>query len=110
MLSKELEKTIESSVLFAQEANHEFVTVEHLLLALLENDSVIEVLSAVDADMDVLEESLIEHMDQNVPLIPEDSDKTTQPSVGFHRVIKRAVIHSQNSGSKVVEGSNVYSF
>jgi len=107
MLSKELESTIELAVRFAQEANHEFVTIEHLFLALLENSSALEVLTAVDADVEELAINLSEHLDKNVPLLAEGSESGTQPSIGFQRVIKRAVLHSQNSGGKVVEGSNV---
>lgn len=107
MLSLELEKSIEVAVRQAQEAKHEFVTIEHLLLALLENQSAKEVLLAVDANLEKLAQNLEEHLKTEVPLITEDGNFRTQPGVGFQRVIKRAVLHSQNSGGKVVEGAHV---
>ena len=107
MLSQDLELTIEAAVVHAQEKRHEFVTVEHLLLALLDNHFANGVLVATGADIEALAEKLIQHIDNEVPVIPDGSDIRTQPSVGFQRVIKRAVLHCQSSGGKVVEGSNV---
>jgi len=107
MLSQELENSIESAVRHAQESGHEFVTIEHLLLALLDNHSAQGVLLAAQADIPRLATQLLEHIDNEVPVIPEHSDIRTQPSIGFQRVIKRAVLHCQNAGGKVVEGANV---
>ena len=107
MLSQNLEKTIESAVRHAQESAHEFVTIEHLMLALLDNDSAQGVLLAVDADIPRLATQLLEHIDEQMTVIPEDSEARTQPSIGFQRVIKRAVLNCQNAGGKVVEGANV---
>ena len=107
MLSQDLENSIENAVRHAQESAHEFVTIEHLLLALLDNHYANQVLVAADADISRLASELLEHIDEQVPNIPEGSDIRTQPSIGFQRVIKRAVLHCQNSGGKVVEGSNV---
>lgn len=107
MLSQDLENSIESAVRHAQESGHEFVTIEHLMLALLDNHFANNVLVATGADIPKLASDLLEHIDTQVPVIPEESDIRTQPSIGFQRVIKRAVLHCQNSGGKVVEGSNV---
>ncbi len=107
MLSQDLENSIENAVRHAQEARHEFVTIEHLLLALLDNHLANQVLVAADADITRLAADLLEHIDTQTPVIPEGSEVRTQPSIGFQRVIKRAVLHCQNSGGKVVEGSNV---
>ncbi len=107
MLSPELEKTIEFSVQFAQDGKHEFVTVEHLLLALLDNQSARNVLIACGTDMEQLRKDLHEHIQENVPQLNEEIEAHTQPSMGFQRVIKRAVLHGQSSGNKVVEGANL---
>ena len=107
MLSQDLENSIENAVRHAQESGHEFVTIEHLLLALLDNHFANQVLHATGADIPKLAADLLEHIDEQVPVIPEGSDIRTQHSIGFQRVIKRAVLHCQNSGGKVVEGSNV---
>ncbi len=107
MLSQDLENSIENAVRHAQESGHEFVTIEHLMLALLDNHFANNVLVATGADIPKLATDLLEHIDTQVPVIPEGSDIRTQPSIGFQRVIKRAVLHCQNSGGKVVEGSNV---
>ena len=107
MLSQDLENSIENAVRHAQEARHEFVTIEHLLLALLDNHLANQVLVAADADITRLAADLLEHIDTQTPVIPEGSEVRTQPSIGFQRVIKRAVLYCQNSGGKVVEGSNV---
>ena len=108
MLSSELEQSIEFSVQIAQEAKHEFVTVEHLLLGLLENDSARTVLLACGADIAMLNKDLVEHLQNNIPTLDVELENRTQPSLGFQRVIKRAVLHRQSSGSKeVVEGAHV---
>ena len=108
MLSSELEQSIEFSVQIAQEAKHEFVTVEHLLLGLLENDSARTVLLACGADIAMLNKDLVEHLQNNIPQLDAELENRTQPSLGFQRVIKRAVLHRQSSGSKeVVEGAHV---
>jgi len=107
MLSQDLENSIENAIRHAQESAHEFATIEHLLLALLDNHHANSVLVAADADITRLAADLLEHIETQVPVIPEGSEVRTQPSIGFQRVIKRAVLHCQNSGGKVVEGSNV---
>ena len=107
MISKELETSLNVAVKIAHEAKHEFVTTEHLLVALLDNSSAIDVLRACSADIDQLRMSLTEHLAHNVPLLPEDAEVSTQPSVGFQRVLQRAIVHVQSSGKEDVEGANV---
>ena len=108
MLSAELEKTISFAVQVAQEAYHEFVTTEHLLLALLDNRSAQAVIGACGGDIEALRKQLVRYMEENLPHLPEDDDDfQTQPSIGFQRVIQRAVLHVQGSGKGQVEGANV---
>ena len=108
MLSSELEKTLNFAVQVAHDARHEFVTTEHLLLALLDNNSALLVLQACGADIDKLRHSLTEHLKEHVTHLPENSeDIQTQPSIGFQRVLQRAIVHVQSSGKSQVEGENV---
>lgn len=107
MISKELEKTLNLAVKIAHEARHEFVTAEHLLLALLDNSSALDVLRACHADIDQLRMLLTEHLSLNMPTIAIDSEAKTQPSIGFQRVLQRAIVHVQSSGKEDVEGANV---
>lgn len=107
MISKELEKSLNFAVNVAQDARHEFVTTEHLLLALLENSSAMAVLQACAADLDQLRSDISLHLGDNVPQIDVHSEVTTQPSVGFQRVLQRAIVHVQSSGRTEVEGENV---
>src|SRR5690606_32085225 len=87
---------------------HEFMTVEHLLLALLDNQAAVAVLRACGADMDRLRHELSEFIDSTTPLIPsQDTERETQPTLGFQRVLQRAVFHVQSSGKGEVDGSNV---
>lgn len=108
MLSRDLESTLNTTFLGANAKRHEFVTVEHLLLALLDNHSAIDVLNACGADIDVLRSDLGEFIESTTPLLPEgDSDRETQPTLGFQRVIQRAIFHVQSSGKNEVQGENV---
>ncbi|MBX2858742.1 MAG: ATP-dependent Clp protease ATP-binding subunit ClpA [Cellvibrionaceae bacterium] len=108
MLSKELETTLNSAFKGARVKRHEFMTVEHLLLALLDNESAASVLRACGADLNVLKRDLSEFVDSTTPLIPEDDeDRETQPTLGFQRVLQRAVFHVQSSGKSEVTGANV---
>ncbi len=108
MLSKDLELTLNAAFKNAREKRHEFMTVEHLLLALLDNDSAIKVLNACGADLSQLRNELLEFVDSTTPLIPNnDPDRETQPTLGFQRVLQRAVFHVQSSGKKEVTGANV---
>ena len=108
MLSKDLELTLNSAFKNARDKRHEFMTVEHLLLALLDNDSAVGVLKACGAELGPLEQELLEFVDSTTPLIPDsDGDRETQPTLGFQRVLQRAVFHVQSSGKKEVTGANV---
>ncbi len=108
MLSKDLELTLNEAFKNARDKRHEFMTVEHLLLALLDNDSAVRVLKACGADMTRLREELNDFVDSTTPLIPSnDTERETQPTLGFQRVLQRAVFHVQSSGKKEVTGANV---
>ena len=107
MISKELEKSLNFAVSVAHDARHEFVTTEHLLLALLENSSAMAVLQACTADLEQLRLELTLHLGDNVPQMDEQSEVKTQPSIGFQRVLQRAIVHVQSSGRSEVEGENV---
>src|SRR5690606_18135659 len=108
MLSKDLELTLNAAFKSAREKRHEFMTVEHLLLALLDNESAIKVLGACGADVNKLRNELTDFVDSTTPLIPAgDSERETQPTLGFQRVLQRAVFHVQSSGKKEVTGANV---
>jgi len=108
MLSKDLEQTLNEAFRGARAKRHEFMTVEHLLLALLDNNDAIRVLKACGADIGGLRGDLVEFVDATTPLIPEEEDeRETQPTLGFQRVLQRAVFHVQSSGKSEVTGANV---
>ncbi|EPO2946536.1 TPA: ATP-dependent Clp protease ATP-binding subunit ClpA [Vibrio cholerae] len=108
MLNKELESSLNGAFARARDKRHEFMTVEHLLLALLENDAAREALLACQADIDVLRRELDTFIDQTTPLIPQnDETRETQPTLSFQRVLQRAVFHVQSSGRSEVTGANV---
>ncbi len=107
MFSKELEITISQAYQEARSASHEFLTVEHLLLALLDNGSALSVLSACGVDVTGLERELRNTLKDTVPMLAEDDTRDTQPTIGFQRVLQRALYHVQSSGKQEVVGSNV---
>jgi ATP-dependent Clp protease ATP-binding subunit ClpA len=107
MFSKDLEYTIGQCYKQARDSRHEFMTVEHLLLALLENPSAIAVLKACNADKGKLAGELKQIIQDTVPVLAEDDRRDTQPTLGFQRVLQRAVYHVQSSGKKEVTGANV---
>ncbi len=107
MLSKELEYTLNIAFKQAREKRHEFMTVEHLLLALLDNAAAAKVLRACGADIDKLREDLSKYLDDNTPMLSPRDDRETQPTLGFQRVLQRSVFHVQSSGKKEVTGANV---
>ncbi|MGR9089094.1 MAG: ATP-dependent Clp protease ATP-binding subunit ClpA [Gammaproteobacteria bacterium] len=107
MLSKELEVTLNLAFKEAREKRHEFMTVEHLLLALLDNPTAAKVLRACGADLNQLRRQLTDFIQESSPLLPDDEDRDTQPTLGFQRVLQRAVFHVQSSGKKEVTGANV---
>ncbi len=108
MLSKDLEATLNYAFKGAKKKRHEYMTVEHLLLALLDNEVASNVLIACDCDLSKLRSKLVDFVDTTTPLIPEsESSLETQPTMGFQRVLQRAVFHVQSSGKREVTGANV---
>ena len=108
MLDKELEFTLNAAFKEARNKRHEFVTVEHLLLALLDNVSALDVLKTCGANINRLRNNLSEFIDRTTPVIPLNvHDRDTQPTLGFQRVIQRAVFQVQSSGKTEVIGANV---
>jgi len=107
MLSSELDFCLHEAFQSARDRRHEFMTVEHLLLALLDIPRVHEILKACDADIGQLRRSLVEYIDEATPLMPLDDEGDVQPTLGFQRVLQRAVYHVQSSGQKEVTGANV---
>jgi ATP-dependent Clp protease ATP-binding subunit ClpA len=108
MLNRELEVTLNLAFKEARAKRHEFMTVEHLLLALLDNEAAASVLRACGANLDKLRHDLHEFIDSTTPLIPvHDDARETQPTLGFQRVLQRAVFHVQSSGKREVSGANV---
>ena len=107
MLSKELEVSLNAAFKEARDYRHEFITVEHLLLALLDNGSVISVLSSCGADLSVLKQDLRYFVEETTPVLAESDSRETQPTLGFQRVLQRAVFHVQSSGKAEVTGANV---
>lgn len=109
MIAQELEVSLHMAFVEARQQRHEFITVEHLLLALLDNPSAAEVLRACAAQIDDLRKSLTHFIKDNTPQVAGSDDVDTQPTLGFQRVIQRAIMHVQSTGSgkKEVMGSNV---
>jgi ATP-dependent Clp protease ATP-binding subunit ClpA len=107
MFSKDLEQTIGQCYKRAREARHEFMTVEHLLLALLDNASAQAVLKACSGDTPRLRHDLEQAIETSVSRLGDDDGRDTQPTLGFQRVLQRAVYHVQSSGKKEVTGANV---
>jgi ATP-dependent Clp protease ATP-binding subunit ClpA len=100
VLSKELESTLNTAFKVARENRHEFMTVEHLMLALISNPTAMNILLVCEADLNVLEHELEKFIEENSSLLPEGEEKDTQPTLGFQRVLQRAVFHVQSSGKK----------
>ncbi len=107
MLNKELEFTLNQAFKDAKERSHEFMTVDHLLLALLDNPAAVTVLRACGADIGKLRAQVREFVDHTTPLIPDGDEREIQPTLGFQRVLQRAVFHVQSSGKNEVTGANV---
>src|SRR3954447_7050577 len=106
MIAQELEVSLHMAFMEARQKRHEFITVEHLLLALLDNPSASEVLRACAADIDDLRKLLSDFVTEHTPVVSGE-DVDTQPTLGFQRVIQRAILHVQSSGKKEVTGANV---
>ena len=108
MLDKELEQTLNMAFKAARDKRHEFMTVEHLLLALIHNGAASSVLKACGVNLETLSRELEEFVNSTTPLIPEnDEEREVQPTLGFQRVLQRAVFHVQSSGKREVTGANV---
>jgi ATP-dependent Clp protease ATP-binding subunit ClpA len=107
VLSQELEFSLNSAFRDARSRGHEYITVEHLLAALLDNPSAAKVLRACGGKVEELRQNLSGFLDTNVPKMPDDSESEAQPTIGFQRVIQRAVLHVQGVGKKEVTGANV---
>ncbi len=109
MIAQELEVSLHMAFVEARQARHEFITVEHLLLALLDNPSAAEVLRACACNIEDLRKSLQNFIADNTPTLPPNSEADTQPTLGFQRVIQRAIMHVQSTsnGKKEVTGANV---
>ncbi|WP_340610525.1 ATP-dependent Clp protease ATP-binding subunit ClpA [Xenorhabdus bharatensis] len=107
MLNQELELSLNIAFAKARDNRHEFMTVEHLLLALLSNTSAREALEACKVELAVLRQELENFITQTTPLLPENDDRDTQPTLSFQRVLQRAVFHVQSSGRSEVSGANV---
>lgn len=107
MLNQELELSLNVAFTKAKDSRHEFMTVEHLLLALLSNISAREALEACKVDLVALRQELEHFIAQTTPLLPENDNRDTQPTLSFQRVLQRAVFHVQSSGRSEVSGANV---
>ena len=109
MIAQELEVSLHMAFVEARQQRHEFITVEHLLMALLDNPSAAEVLRACSANVDDLRKSLLGFIKENTPTVGGSDEVDTQPTLGFQRVIQRAIMHVQSTGSgkKEVTGANV---
>ncbi len=107
MIAQELEVTLHMAFMEARQKRHEFISVEHLLLAMLDNPSAAEVLRACGANIDEMRVQLGKFVDEHTPKVGGSDEVDTQPTLGFQRVIQRAILHVQSSGKKEVTGANV---
>ena len=107
MIAQELEVSLHMAFVEARQKRHEFITVEHLLLALLDNPSAAETLRACGGNIEQLRKDLTKFIVEHTPMVDGEEDIDTQPTLGFQRVIQRAILHVQSSGNKEVNGANV---
>ena len=107
MIAQELEVTLHMAFMDARQKRHEFISVEHLLLAMLDNPSAVEVLRACGAKIEDMREQLGKFIEEHTPKVAGTDEVDTQPTLGFQRVIQRAILHVQSSGKKEVTGANV---
>src|ERR1700710_730747 len=107
MIAQELEVSLHMAFVEARQKRHEFITVEHLLLALLDNPTAAEVLRACAANIEDLRKALADFIAAHTPTVAGSEEIDTQPTLGFQRVIQRAILHVQSSGKKEVTGANV---
>jgi ATP-dependent Clp protease ATP-binding subunit ClpA len=107
MIAQELEVSLHMAFMDARQKRHELITVEHLLLAMIDNPTAAEVLRACGAKFDVLRSELNQYIEEHTPTVNGEGEVDTQPTLGFQRVIQRAMLHVQSSGKKEVTGANV---
>ena len=107
MIAQELEVSLHLAFVEARQKRHEFITVEHLLLTMLDNASAAQVLRGCGADLNELRQVLTEFISANTPITPAERDVDTQPTIGFQRVIQRAILHVQSTSKKEVTGANI---
>ena len=107
MIAQELEVSLHMAFVEARQKRHEFITVEHLLLAMLDNASALQVLRSCNVNIDELRRVVAAFVDKHTPIIAGDGDVDTQPTVGFQRVIQRAILHVQSTQKKEVSGANI---
>jgi len=106
MLSKDVEHTLNIAFQEARDKKHEFITVEHILLALIDNAAAASILHDCGADLEILKQELVTFLDETTPLLNDD-ERETQPTLGFQRVLQRAVFHVQSSGKREVSAPNI---
>jgi ATP-dependent Clp protease ATP-binding subunit ClpA len=107
MIAQDLEVSLHLAFVEARQKRHEYITVEHLLLAMLDNASAASVLRVCHANIEELRQAVTEFIDANTPVVPGDSDMDTQPTLGFQRVIQRAILHAQSANKKEISGANI---
>ncbi|MGK2953034.1 MAG: ATP-dependent Clp protease ATP-binding subunit ClpA [Thiobacillus sp.] len=107
MIAQELEVTLHMAFMDARQKRHEFISVEHLLMAMLDNPSAMEVLRACGASIETMRDQLGNFIEEHTPKVSGEGEVDTQPTLGFQRVIQRAILHVQSSGKKEVTGANV---
>ena len=107
MIAQELEVSLHMAFVEARQKRHEFITVEHLLLSLLDNPSAAQVLRSCAANIEELRKELTSFIAEHTPTVSGTDEIDTQPTLGFQRVIQRAILHVQSSGKKEVNGANV---
>lgn len=107
MIAQELEVSLHMAFMDARQKRHEFISVEHLLLAMLDNPSAADVLRACGANLEQMRQQLTQFIEEHTPKVEGDDEVETQPTLGFQRVIQRAILHVQSSGKKEVTGANI---
>ncbi|MDO8350987.1 MAG: ATP-dependent Clp protease ATP-binding subunit ClpA [Gallionella sp.] len=107
MIAQDLEVSLHLAFVEARQKRHEYITVEHLLLAMLDNASAANVLRICHANIEELRQAVTEFIDSNTPVVPGESDMDTQPTLGFQRVIQRAILHAQSANKKEISGANI---
>ena len=107
MIAQDLEVSLHLAFVEARQKRHEFITVEHLLLAMLDNAAAAQVLRACHLDIEELRKIITDFIDSNTPVVPGDTEMDTQPTLGFQRVIQRAILHAQSANKKEISGANI---